>query len=106
MPGARPDAPTGFWRNILAGRDLITDVPPSRWLIEDYYDPDPPAPDKTYGRRGAFLPEVDFDPMQYGIPPNSLPGHRHRQLLAPDRRRAVLADARGPAAASTASGSA
>ncbi len=69
LPGSTD--PDGFWRNVLTGRDLITDVPASRWLVEDYYDPDPRAPDKTYGRRGAFLPEVDFDPMRYGIPPNS-----------------------------------
>ena len=30
---------TGFWRDILAGRDLITEVPESHWLISDYYDP-------------------------------------------------------------------
>src|SRR6185312_14746952 len=35
----------GFWSDILAGRDLVTEVPPSHWLIEDYYDPDPAAPD-------------------------------------------------------------
>ena len=51
---------TGFWRNILSGADLITEVPPSHWLIEDYYDPDPKAEDKTYAKRGAFLPKVDF----------------------------------------------
>ena len=32
---------TGFWRDILAGADLITDVPTTHWLPEDYYDPDP-----------------------------------------------------------------
>jgi acyl transferase domain-containing protein len=35
----------GFWSDILAGRDLVTDVPPSHWLIEDYYDANPAAPD-------------------------------------------------------------
>jgi hypothetical protein len=35
--------------------DLITDVPATHWLIDDYYDPDPAAPDKTYAKRGAFL---------------------------------------------------
>ena len=46
---------TGFWNDILDGSDLITDVPPTRWLIEDYYDPDPSVPDKTYAKRGAFF---------------------------------------------------
>ncbi len=45
----------GFWRDILAGRDLIGDVPPTHWLIEDYYDPNPAAKDKTYAKRGGFL---------------------------------------------------
>ena len=63
----------GFWRDILAGRDLITDVPASHWLIGDYYDPDPRARDKTYCKRGAFLPEVDFDPVEWGVPPSILP---------------------------------
>src|ERR1700722_10251830 len=70
-PGATN--PGEFWHTILQGRDLITDVPPSHWLIEDYYDPDPKALDKTYCKRGAFIPTVDFEPMAYGMPPNVLP---------------------------------
>ena len=54
---------TGFWNDILDGNDLITDVPPTHWLIEDYYDPDPSVPDKTYAKRGAFLSDVDFDSL-------------------------------------------
>src|SRR6185312_11175674 len=26
----------GFWRDILAGKDLLTEVPETHWLIEDY----------------------------------------------------------------------
>ncbi|MBF5094359.1 hypothetical protein F1643_07560 [Azospirillum sp. INR13] len=33
----------GFWRDILAGRDCIGDVPATHWLVEDFYDPDPAA---------------------------------------------------------------
>jgi acyl transferase domain-containing protein len=73
---------TGFWRDILAGRDLITDVPPTHWLIEDYYDPDPAAPDKTYAKRGAFLIDVDFDPLEFGVPPSIVPATDTTQLLA------------------------
>ncbi len=87
--------PTGFWRTVISGRDLITDVPPSRWLVEDHYDPDPTAPDKTYARRGAFLPEVGFDPLAYGIPPATLPATDTSQLLALMVADQVLADAGG-----------
>ena len=90
MPGSTDLG--GFWRTVLTGRDLMTDVPASRWLIDDYYDPDPRATDKTYGRRGAFLPEVDFDPVHYGIPPNSLPAIDTSQLLALMVAERVIAD--------------
>lgn len=72
----------GFWADIMAGRDLITDVPPTHWLIEDYYDPDPSAPDKTYCKRGAFISPVDFDPMEFGLPPNAVPSTDTTQILA------------------------
>ncbi|MFC8103401.1 SDR family oxidoreductase [Streptomyces sp. NPDC057363] len=92
-PGAT--STTEFWRNVLSGRDLITDVPPSRWLVEDHYDPDPAALDKTYARRGAFLPEVGFDPLAYGIPPATLPVTDTSQLLALMVADQVLTDAGG-----------
>jgi len=85
----------GFWRDILAGRDLITDVPASHWLIDDYYDPDQRARDKTYCKRGAFLPEVDFDPIEWGVPPSILPSTDTNQLLALIVAQQVLEDACG-----------
>ena len=85
----------GFWRDILAGRDLITDVPASHWLIDDYYDPDPRARDKTYCKRGAFLPEVDFDPVAWGVPPSIVPSTDTNQLLALIVAQQVLEDACG-----------
>ena len=30
-----------YWDNILRKVDCVTEVPASRWNIEDYYDPDP-----------------------------------------------------------------
>jgi len=85
----------GFWRDILAGRDLITDVPASHWLIDDYYDPDPRARDKTYCKRGAFLPQVDFDPVEWGVPPSIVPSTDTNQLLALIVAQQVLEDACG-----------
>jgi acyl transferase domain-containing protein/NADP-dependent 3-hydroxy acid dehydrogenase YdfG len=89
-----PDSRTvgDFWRHIMAARDLLTDVPASRWRIEDYYDADPAAPDRTYGRRGAFLPEIDFDPLRYGIPPKALSAIDTSQLLALMVAEQVLTD--------------
>jgi acyl transferase domain-containing protein/acyl carrier protein/NADP-dependent 3-hydroxy acid dehydrogenase YdfG len=83
----------GFWKDILEGADRIGDVPPSHWLIEDYYDPDPAAQDKTYARRGAFLTPVEFDPMEHGVPPTVLPSTDTSQLLALILAKQVLEDA-------------
>ena len=71
-----------FWNNIIQAKDSITDVPENRWRIEDYYDPDPTVPDKTYCKRGGFLPDIDFNPMEFGLPPNILEVTDASQLLA------------------------
>jgi acyl transferase domain-containing protein/acyl carrier protein len=84
---------TGFWRDILEGRDLIGDVPPSHWLVEDYFDADPAAPDKTYARRGGFLDPVGFDALGFGVPPSTLPATDTSQLLALILAQSVLQDA-------------
>jgi len=83
----------GFWKNVLEGRDLLSDVPPSHWLISDYHDPDPAAPDKTYGKRGGFLPPVAFDPLAFGVPPANVPATDTAQLLALIVAQKVLDDA-------------
>jgi len=71
-----------YWENILNKIDAIVDVPASRWSIEDYYDPNPAEPDKTYCKRGAFMPDVEFDPAEFGLPPNLLEVTDVSQLLS------------------------
>ena len=56
-----PDAPSAraFRDNVWAKKYSITEVPPDRWSVADYYDPDPTAPgeDLQQDRRvGARLP--------------------------------------------------
>jgi len=91
FPGA-PDLEQ-YWQNILNKVDSIIEVPESRWDIADYYDEDSSAPDKTYSKRGGFLPEVDFDPMEFGIPPNLLEQTDSSQLLGLLVARTALEDA-------------
>ncbi|MET0937190.1 MAG: beta-ketoacyl synthase N-terminal-like domain-containing protein, partial [Luteibacter sp.] len=83
----------GYWRTITGGRDAISDVPPSHWLIEDYYDADPKALDRTYCKRGGFIDPVSFDPMRFGLPPNALPSTDSAQILALIAARKVLDEA-------------
>ncbi|MCB0041584.1 MAG: hypothetical protein KDE23_17995, partial [Caldilinea sp.] len=85
----------GFWRSIVEGQDQIKEIPPNYWLIDDYYDPNPAAPDKTYGKRGAFLDEVPFDAMTFGVPPNVIQQTDTSQLLGLIVAQQVLEDAAG-----------
>ncbi len=65
-----PDAPNAqaFWKNIREGRYSISDVHPSRWNPDIYYDPDPKAPDKTYSKIGGWVREWEWDPLKWRLP--------------------------------------
>lgn len=69
LPGG-VDSPDSFWRLLEEGRHAVTEVPPSRWDIDAYYDPDPNRAGKMYTRHGAFLDDFDmFDARFFGIAP-------------------------------------
>ena len=72
----------GFWRDIVEGRDRLTEVPRTHWLRDDYFDPRPGTPDKVYATRGGFMPAIDFSPLEFGMPPNAVPSTDTAQLLA------------------------
>ncbi|MBW4552048.1 MAG: SDR family NAD(P)-dependent oxidoreductase [Aphanocapsa sp. GSE-SYN-MK-11-07L] len=82
-----------YWETIIRKLDCITDVPASRWDVNTYYDPDPKAPDKTYCNRGGFIPEIDFNPMEFGLPPNILEVTDISQLLALAVAKTAMEDA-------------
>jgi polyketide-type polyunsaturated fatty acid synthase PfaA len=71
-----------FWENILNKRDCIQEVPEEYWNADDFYSSDPRTADKTYCKRGGFLPEIEFDAMAFGIPPKTLESISLNQLLA------------------------
>jgi acyl transferase domain-containing protein/acyl carrier protein len=82
FPGGGSD-PRSLWEFLLAGGDAISEVPPERWKNEDYFDPSPEAPGKTYSRWGGFLRGVeDFDAEFFGIAP--------REALAMDPQQRLL----------------
>jgi acyl transferase domain-containing protein/acyl carrier protein len=63
-------SPEAFWQNLISAVDGITEVPPERWNIESYYDPDPEAPGKMYTRYGGFIDRAElFDPQFFSISP-------------------------------------
>jgi acyl transferase domain-containing protein len=91
LPGARNVGE--FWQNVLQQKDSITDIPATHWNVDDYYDPDPLVPDKSYCKRGGFLPSITFDPMAYGIAPKDLDVLDSAQLLGMVIARDALEDA-------------
>jgi len=82
LPGAAVDG-RSFWRLLEGGVSAITEIPSSRWRVEDYFDPDPDAPGKMYTRHGGFLQEVDgFDAEFFRIAP--------REAVAMDPQQRLL----------------
>ncbi|MFD3439718.1 SDR family NAD(P)-dependent oxidoreductase [Streptomyces sp. NPDC058685] len=91
-PGA--DDLAGYWANIVAGTDSVTEVPADRWDTAAYHDPDPArAGERTPSRWGGFLDPAPFDALAHGIAPASLGSIEPVQLLALDTAARALADA-------------
>ncbi len=70
-----------YWRNILLARNCITEVPDRRWNKSIYYNPRGTG-DQTPSRWGGFIPEIVFEPAEFGIPPRSLACIDPSQLLS------------------------
>ena len=70
FPGA-PDTQT-FWQNLVQGRDLLQEIPPTRWDAQRYHDPRPGRGrgGKCATTKGYFLDDVrHFDAGFFKIPP-------------------------------------
>lgn len=66
FPGA--NNPEAFWQLLRDGMVAITEIPPNRWDVDAFYDPDMDSPDKMNTRWGGFLQDVDkFDPSFFGL---------------------------------------
>lgn len=65
-PGAK--GPRELWENVLTRRREFRRIPDGRLPLADYHDPDPAAPDKTYGRRAAVIDGFTFDWAGMHIP--------------------------------------
>lgn len=62
--------PEDFWKLLTDGADAITEVPISRWDVDEFFDPNPDIPGKMYTRWGGFIEDVDkFDAEFFGIAP-------------------------------------
>lgn len=67
LPGGI-SSPEQFWEALIRGEDLVTEIPPARWDVEEYYDPQPGAFGRSVCKWGAFLDDVaGFDADFFGI---------------------------------------
>jgi acyl transferase domain-containing protein/NAD(P)H-dependent flavin oxidoreductase YrpB (nitropropane dioxygenase family)/NAD(P)-dependent dehydrogenase (short-subunit alcohol dehydrogenase family) len=82
-----------YWENILNKVNTIEEIPPSHWDWRLYYDPNPRARDKIISKWGGFLDDIPFDPLVYGITPNSLNSIEPLQLILLETVRRAIADA-------------
>lgn len=87
MAGIFPGAPSllDYWKLICNGKCEVGPVPKTRWLTKTFISQNGKNVDgrsQSLSDRGAFLPPIEFDPTQFGIPPNSLAAIDPAQILA------------------------
>jgi acyl transferase domain-containing protein/NADPH:quinone reductase-like Zn-dependent oxidoreductase/SAM-dependent methyltransferase/acyl carrier protein len=83
FPGGVNDTES-LWKLLVEGREAVCEVPPDRWNLERFYDPEPGVAGKSIARRGGFIDGLDlFDPQFFGISPREAPyvDPQHRLLL-------------------------
>jgi len=70
-----------FWDVLQQGRDAVSEVPPDRWDVDEFFDPDPDAPGKIVTRRAGFIDDVTgFDAPFFGL------SNRETMLIDPQHR--------------------
>ena len=73
--------PEDYWRVLSTGGDNMVPIPPLRFDIDRWYDPNPDHLGRIYTRVGGFCRDVDrFDNEFFGI------GRQEAELLDPQQR--------------------
>jgi enediyne polyketide synthase len=95
-----PDAisPSQLWENALAGRRAFRRLPDERMRLEDYWDPDPAAPDRFYARTAAVIEGYEFDRLAYKVAGSTYRATDLTHWLALDVAAQALGDAGFPMA--------
>lgn len=82
-----------FWNNSLESKCFVQEVPEEFWSKELFYDPDPAAKDKSYSKNAGVVGNVEFNPMEFGIPPKTMQSISVEQIYGLVLARQALIDA-------------
>jgi len=67
---AGANTPQAYWQQLIEGSDVLEEIPPSRWDINAYFNPDHKAHGKMVTRKGGFITDLDqFDALFFHISP-------------------------------------
>ncbi|WP_257135893.1 type I polyketide synthase, partial [Streptomyces sp. rh206] len=93
-----PDAasPRELWENAVAGRRAFRRIPDVRMRLDDYWDPDPAAPDRFYARTAAVLEGYAFDRVAHRVTGSTYRSTDLTHWLALETAGRALADAGFP----------
>ncbi|TVZ37734.1 acyl transferase domain-containing protein [Alteromonadaceae bacterium 2753L.S.0a.02] len=59
-----------YWKNLIEGKDCVTEIPEQRWDLARFFDAEKGVPGRSYSKWGGFLRHVDkFDPLFFNIAP-------------------------------------
>lgn len=79
LPGA--DSIDSFWSLLMNGECSVSEVPPDRWDVDSYYDPDLNHVDTMSTKWGGFLNKIGhFDHSFFQIP------YREASMMDPQQR--------------------
>ncbi|MFE3109443.1 SDR family NAD(P)-dependent oxidoreductase [Kitasatospora indigofera] len=90
------DSPDQLWQNVLTGRRAFRRLPDERMRAEDYYDPDPSAPDKFYSAKAAVIEGFEFDRVKHRVAGSTFRATDMTHWLALDTAARALEDAGFP----------
>ncbi|MCL1934057.1 MAG: acyltransferase domain-containing protein [Candidatus Azobacteroides sp.] len=71
-----------YWRNILLAKDCISEIPASHWNKDAFFKTETANTDFSLAKWGGFIPTIDFDPVEFGIMPQTLFSTEPSHLLS------------------------
>jgi acyl transferase domain-containing protein len=83
LPGGVVDLDS-LYTLLVQGRDAVAPIPLERWDVDEFYDPNPETPGKSYVREAGLLEHIDrFDASFFNITPREALSidPQHRLLL-------------------------